>query len=76
MKDKNDITVKDGDIIDIHQAVNRQNLFIVVNAEDLDIRYHHDINRHYEYDTKQLMAPDKYTGESTFEIIGNIKNNE
>ena len=63
-----------GDLIDIHQTVNGQNRFIVLETQPLDIRYGHDANRKYEYSKEELLALDSHTGESEFEIIGNIYN--
>jgi hypothetical protein len=77
IKDKNDKTLKNGDVIDIHQTVNGQNLFVVffntmALETTLDIRYHHDITRKYEYDKKELLAPSKFNSEVEFEIVGNV----
>jgi hypothetical protein len=71
-KDINDKPIFNGCIIDIHQTVNGQNLFAIVDVATLDIRYCHDLTRKYEYDTKDLLAPDKHTGESDFEIVGRM----
>ena len=73
MKDLNDKELKDGDIIDIHQTVNGENLFLINSVDPLDIRYHYDFSRPYEYDKKDLLSPCRFSGESEFEIIGNIK---
>lgn len=70
--DKNDIELKKGDIFNIHQTVNGQNLFVILNVEKLDVRYVYDICRKYEYDVESLLEPCSFTGESEFEIIGNI----
>lgn len=74
MKDLNDINLKDGDIIDIHQTVNGSNKFVILTINPLDVRYWYDLSRAYEYDKNDLLAPCKYTNESEFEIIGNIFN--
>ena len=66
--DKNNIKLKDTDIIDIGQTVNGQSQFIILTLEPLDIRYANDANRRYEYDKEDLLAP--FMGEPTFEIIG------
>jgi len=71
-KDLNNKELKNGDIIDLHQTVNGQNLFIVLKCEPLDIRYAHDLRREYEYDKEELLRPCQFTGESTYEIIANI----
>ena len=72
--DMNDKKLNNGDIINIHQTINGQNEFIILNINPLDIRYKYDINHKYEYDKEDLLKPDKFTGESTYEIIGNINN--
>ena len=70
--DKNDIELTNGSIIDLHQTVNGENIFIVLDVKELDVRYRRDISYKYEYDTKELFAPGKFHGEVEFEIIGNI----
>jgi len=72
--DKNEKEVKNGDIINLHQTVNGQNLFIVLNVSPLDIRYAHDLNYKYQYDKEDLFKPCQFTGETEFEIINNIYN--
>jgi hypothetical protein len=71
-RDLNEKELKPGDIIDIHQTVNGQHLFVVIDPFILDIRYHMDINMKYEYDKEELLKPDKFTGDTTYEIVGNI----
>lgn len=70
--DKNYKEVKNGDVINLHQTVNGQNLFVVLNVEPLDIRYAHDLNYIYQYDMEELFKPCQYSGETDFEIINNI----
>jgi hypothetical protein len=70
--DINGKELSNGDIIDIHQTVNGQNLFVILDVATLDIRYHNDIDREYEYDKRELLGSDRFTGEPDFEIIGNI----
>lgn len=72
MKDKNGSALIDGSIIDIHQTVNGQSRFFVLTINPLDIRYGHDINRKYEYNKRELIAPCRFTGDIDYEIIGNI----
>lgn len=67
--DMNDVLLRDGDIIDLHQTVNGENLFVVLNVQNLDIRYKSDF-RKYEYDAHQLLNNKPY--ESEWEIIGNF----
>lgn len=72
MKDINEIELKPGSIVDLHQTVNGQNLFIVLNIENLDVRYAYDLTRKYEYDLNDLFAPCKLTHEVDWEIVSNI----
>jgi hypothetical protein len=67
--DLNDKELKVGDIIDIHQTVNGQNLFVIASLEPLDIRYEYDRNRKYEYDQKSLLEPGMF-GMIDWEIVG------
>lgn len=70
--DKNNKELKVGDVIDIHQTVNGENIFIIASLEPLDIRYGYDPTHIYQYDTKELLKTDRYTGETEFEIIHNL----
>lgn len=70
--DKNNKILTSGDIINIHQTVNGQNIFIMLSLNPLDIRYGHNINHKYEYDKENLLKPCKYQGITEYEIIGNI----
>lgn len=70
--DKEGLALTNGDIIDIHQTVNGQSQFVVMNVDTLDIRYLYDTRRKYEYDKEDLLSPSKITGETEFEIIGTI----
>ena len=72
--DKNEKELVNGDIIDLHQTVNGQNLFIVLNVETLDVRYIHDLNYKYQYSTFDLLKPDPFHGDTEWEIVGNIYN--
>ena len=69
-RDLNDVELKSGDIIDIHQTVNGQNLFLVKSVEPLDIEYFELPGKKYEYDKVELLAVCKYEGIATFEIVG------
>lgn len=71
-QDLNDKVLKNGDIINIHQTVNGENIFIVLDIEDLDIRYGHDISVNYQYDKDELLSRDKFTSEIEWEIVGNL----
>ena len=70
-KDKNGATLKDGDIIDIHQTVNGYNQFLVVTVEPLEIVYYFNRDYKYQYNKEELLAPCRFTGEVAWEIIGN-----
>lgn len=72
--DKNEKVLCNGDIINLHQTVNGQNLFVVLNVLDLDIKYAHDLTRPYEYDKEDLLAVSSILGYPEWEIIGNIYN--
>lgn len=72
MKDVNGKVLENGSIIDLHQTVNGENLFIVLDVESLDIRYGFDINYKYQYDTVSMLSPCHFRGEVEWEIIGNI----
>lgn len=72
MKDKNEIEIINGSIIDINQTVNGQNIFVVLDVNNLDVRYGYDLNYKYEYDAKGLFKPCEYSGLVEFEVIGNI----
>jgi hypothetical protein len=69
--DINNLKLKDGDVIDILQTVNGQNLFFVKTVSPLDIRYDFDRRRKYEYDQEDLIRPNHLSGEPDFKIISN-----
>lgn len=71
-KDINDIALKDCDIIDLHQTVNGQSLFVVLDVAKLDIRYLHDLSRKYEYDEVSLLEESHLTFDVEWEILCNI----
>ena len=70
--DRNQDELKKGDIINLHQTVNGQNMFVVLNTEPLDIRYAHDLQRIYEYDKEEMLSPSRFTGEVDWEIVNNL----
>ena len=72
--DRNEKLLCNGDIINLHQTVNGQNVFVVLNVLDLDIRYGHDLTRKYEYDKEELLATSKLVSWVEWEIIDNIYN--
>lgn len=77
LKDKYDANVINGSIINMHQTINGEKIFVVLDAkvvsvEDIDVRYGFDLSREYEYSVTDLFSPSKFTGEVEFEIVGNI----
>lgn len=72
MKDKNGIELENGHIIDLHQTVNGENRFIVIDLDSLDVRYEFDINYKYQYSVEDMLAPCKYSGEVDWEIVGSL----
>jgi hypothetical protein len=69
IRDINDRVLKNLDVIDLHQTVNGENLFIVADLEAKDIRYFHNPSLKYEYSVDDLFGADKYSGEVGFEIV-------
>jgi len=73
MEDKNGVEIKNGIIINIHQTVNGYSIFVVLDVDNLDIRYGYDLSRKYEYDRKELLdCHEPFTKDKTVEVIGNI----
>jgi flagellin-specific chaperone FliS len=72
IKDKNEVVLKTGDIINIHQTVNGENLFVILDIGNFDVRYSENLNRIYEYNVSELLDVDEF--EKTIEIVGNIYN--
>jgi hypothetical protein len=70
--DKNEVQITDNDIIDLHQTVNGQSLFVVLDVDNLDIRYYHDLDRKYEYDREGLFRVCPFSGEVEFEVVGKL----
>jgi len=66
------VKVVPGSIIDLHQTVNGQNIFIVMDLEKGDIRYGHDLNYKYQYSAEEMFKSCHYSGSVEFEVIGNI----
>ena len=72
MKDKNGSELVKSSIINIHQTVNGENIFVILDVKDLDLRYGFDLDYKYQYDVSELLAPNKFNGEVEWEIIGNL----
>lgn len=79
--DINDKVLENFDLINIHDSVNGENIFIVLDCLDLDIRYAYDPNRKYEYDSDQLLdgtthkslnSPGHFHVEQEWEIVGSL----
>lgn len=70
--DRNDILIKNGDIIDIHQTIDGCDIFVIISVKPLDIRYANDLFIRYQYDAEELLKRCMDTGEIEFEIIGNV----
>ena len=72
MNDLNGIELKIGDVIELFQTVNGQSKFVINSIDPLDISYASDVNKKYEYDMDSLLAPNYYTGEVEWEIVGSV----
>lgn len=82
--DKHNKELKNGDIINLHQTVNGEDIFIVfdgktftfdaetsvLDSDTLDIRYRRNLTYEYEYDKQELLT-DNYDN-IEWEIVGNI----
>jgi hypothetical protein len=70
--DKTGSQLNNGDIINLHQTVNGESLFIVLDVYNLDVRYAYNLAYKYQYDTVELLSPSKLNGDIYFEIVGNL----
>lgn len=75
LKDKNGKEIYDGDIVDIHQTVNGEHLFIIeiTNTGLVIPSYRFNKNIKYQYNVRELLEVDEYDKE--IEVIGNIYEN-
>jgi len=73
MKDKNGKELQNGDVFDLGQTVNGQNLFVMMSVADLEVRYMDGpvVGRKYEYDVQEMLKPCKYSGEVDWVIVDN-----
>ena len=72
MIDKNGKKLKNGDIIDIHQTVNGEDIFVVMDLENLDLRYGCDLTYKYQYSMIDLLTTNHLNGDIEWEIVGNL----
>ena len=69
-KDKNEVDIYTKDIFDVHQTINGQSKFVIMECiGGFDVRYLHDLTRKYEYDVNELL------GIEELEVIGNVSDN-
>ena len=73
--DKNGKEIYEGDIIDIHQTVNGQNLFIIT-IQDLKVMPTYLYGDAYEYNVLELLDYYKHFDEIEIEVVGNIYENK
>lgn len=73
--DKNGKEIYEGDIIDIHQTVNGQNLFIIT-IQDLKVMPTYLYGDAYEYNVLDLLDYYKHFDEIEIEVVGNIYENK
>ena len=73
--DKNGKEIYEGDIIDIHQTVNGQNLFIIT-IQDLKVMPTYLNGDAYEYNVLELLDCYQYFDDIEIEVVGNIYENK
>jgi hypothetical protein len=70
--DKNGNELQNGDVINIHQTVNGENIFVMLDVKELDLRYGFEISYKYQYSEIDLLAPNHFNGNIEWEIIGSL----
>ena len=70
--DKNGIELQNGSIINIHQTVNGENLFVMLDIQKLDLRYGFNLAYEYQYAVTDLLAPNHFNGDVEWEIVGSL----
>ena len=70
--DKYGLELENGSIINIHQTVNGENLFVMLDAKELDLRYGFEISYEYQYDVLSLLEPNKLNNNIEWEIVGSL----
>ena len=73
--DKNGKEIYEGDIIDIHQTVNGQNLFIIT-IQDLKVMPTYLNGDAYEYNVLELLDCYQHFDDIEIEVVGNIYENK
>lgn len=69
--DCNNKVIKNGDILTLHQTINGEEFFIMVDVDSFDMRYGRDISIRYQYDVGEFLRSNT-NGELDVMIVGNI----
>ena len=70
--DKYGLELENGSIININQTVNGENLFVMLDVKEFDLRYGFEISYKYQYDVLSLLEPNKLNGDIEWEIVGSL----
>lgn len=70
--DKAGKQVSNGDVINIHQTVNGENLFVMLDLDELDLRYAFDMSYKYQYSVIDLLKSDRLNGGVEWGIVGSL----